>query len=160
MNQSGLFNSFVCHLNLLSYLMRLYLNSFAFLVTLCREIQLRTTFQAISPRQRGNSLALFPLLYYIKSEVSGVNCGTIKVVSLLNKIQNILYYANKMWLLAYSHLVNDWLLDSDNLLVKTTKLWGTYRGMWHTWCYPISCVYKRWTSLDAMNIVIVIYNSK
>lgn len=143
MNQSGLFNSFVCHSDSPSYLMRLYLNSCAFLVTLCREVQVRTAFQVIGLRQRGNSLAFFPVPYYTQLEVSGVNCGTIKVVALLTKLQNILYYANKMWLMAYSHLVNGWLLASDTFACDKHETMGEIqRNVTYVVLSHILCVEK------------------
>lgn len=158
MNQSGLFNSFVCHLDSLSYLVKLYLNSFASSLTLCREEQVRTAVQTICPRQRGNSLAFFPVPYDVQPEVSGVNCGTIKAVSLLSKLQNILQYANKMWLIAYSHLVNGWLLVSDTFACDKHE---TMREIQRNVAYvvlPHILWVQKMDLNDAMSIVTVIFN--
>lgn len=121
MDQSSLFNRFGCHLDLLSYLMRLYVNSFAFPESLCREMQLWTAFHSISQRQRVNSLPSFTTSYYRKTKVSGTNCDTIKIVSLLTKRPNIVHYVNKMWLVVHRYLIGAFLQVC--LLVITRESW-------------------------------------
>lgn len=96
MDQSSLFNSFVCHLAWLSYLMSLYLNSFAFSEILCRELQLGNAFHSVSQGQGGKSRVSFTMSYYRETKVSGANCGTIKILSLLTKRLNISRRFNDM----------------------------------------------------------------
>ena len=104
MDQSSLFNSFGCHLDLLSYLMRLYVNSLTFSKSLCREVQLWTAFHSISQRQLTRCLLLQRLITE-KTSMSGVNCDAIKIVSLLTKRANILHYVNKMWLVVHRLII-------------------------------------------------------
>lgn len=83
MDQSSLFKSFVCHLDLLSYLMGLHVSSFALCGSFCSE-------------QRGNSLSFFTRSYCTKTKVSGANCEALKIVSLLTQRPNMFHYVKQM----------------------------------------------------------------
>lgn len=151
MYQSSLFNSFGCHLDLLSYLMRLYVNSLAFSESLCRGVQLWTAFHSISQRQRVNSLSSFTMSYYWKTKASGANSDAIKTVSLLTKRPNILHYVNKMWLVVHRHLIGGRGFLSPGLFASDKgDRWGGQHSL---------CTYIRWVWLDStMNSLTFICN--
>lgn len=162
MDQSSLFNSFGCHLDLLSYLMRLYVNPFAFSESLCREEQLWTALHSISQRQRVNSLPSSTMSYYRKTKVSGANRDAIKIVSLLTKRPNILHYVNKMWLVVHRYLIGGGcfppgLFASDQRGAVGGGALSTTRPA-HTWdgsdrtvqctLRPLSAIFRRpWTNI-------------
>lgn len=135
MDQSSVFNSVRCHLDLLSSLMRSYVNLFAFLEPSCREVPLWTAFHSISQRQRVNSLPS----HYTKTKVSGVNCDAIKIVSLPTKRPDILQCVNQMWLVVHRHLGDSGCFTPGLFLLlgmkkeRQGKMWALFTWSEHVW---------------------------